>query len=88
MADNTDLLKQIEELIKASEGRLRADLASKDDLKAGLNASEKRIKKIILDSQEDTLEALKGYIDTAYDMLDKRVEKIEDELELPHPDKN
>jgi hypothetical protein len=88
MADEDRLLQQIGALIKASEERLRAELASKDDLKNGLNTSEDRLKQAILDSQEDTITTLKEYIETAYNMHYKRIEKIEDALDLPHPDKN
>ena len=80
MADNIDILKAIESIKK--------DMVTKQDIEAAIKASEERLKQAIKESQEDTIEALKEYIHTAYDMLDKRIEKIEDELELPHPDKN
>jgi DnaJ-domain-containing protein 1 len=66
-------------------------MLSKDDLLVigeMIQASEKRLKQAILDSQEDTIETLKEYIDTAYNMQDERFKKIEDALDLPHPDKN
>jgi hypothetical protein len=88
MSDNTDLLNQIRKIVREENEPIKKDMATKKDVEVAIKASEDRLKKVILDSQEDTIETLKEYIDTAYNMLDKRVEKIEDTLDLPHPDKN
>ena len=70
--------------LEADVATIKRDMATKQDVEA----SEKRLKQAILDSQEDTIETLKEYIHTGYNMHDERIEKIEDALDLPHPDKN
>jgi hypothetical protein len=73
----------IDDLLKAIES-LRKDMVTKRDLES----TKTELKQAIADSQEDTIETLKQYIETAYTMHDGRLEKIEDVLDLPHPDKN
>lgn len=73
---------ELEQIGKVIDARIDAKVAPL------IKASEDRLKQAILDSQEDTIETLKEYIETAYNMHDKRIEKVEDALDLPHPDKN
>ena len=73
----------IEDLLKAIES-LRKDMVTKSDLES----AKTELKQAILDSQEDTIETLRAYIQEAFYIHEKRIEKIEDALDIPHPDKN
>ncbi len=76
MANNDEILKAIESL--------KRDMVTKSDLEA----SEKRLKQAILDSQEDTINILKEFFQTGFDMHEKRIETLEDAAGIPHPDRN
>lgn len=64
-----ELLKQIGKVV---EGKIRA--------------SEKRVKaeleQVILDSQEDTINALKEYIEESYNVHEKWIERLEEHTGL------
>lgn len=77
---------ELEQIGKVIDARIDAKVAPL--IKASEERTKKELKQAILDSQEDTISTLKEYIETAYNMHDKRIEKIEDTLDLPHPDKN
>ena len=84
MADNDDkILKILESMDKRLDG-LEKNTATKSDL----TSAKTELKQAIVDSQEATIAAVTDYINTGYIMLDKRIEKIEDALDLPHPDNN
>ena len=68
MSDNTDLLNQIRKIVREENELIKKDMATKKDVEVAIKASEDRLKKVILDSQEDTIETLKEYIDGQYEM--------------------
>lgn len=76
MANNDEILKAIESL--------KRDMVTKSDLEASEKRVKTELKQAILASQEDTINALKEYIHEAYDMHEKRIERLEERTGLPH----
>jgi hypothetical protein len=77
MADNDQLLEKIRAII-------REETVSKEEFRA----SEERLTKKIEASQEDTIEVLSEVIHTGYNMHEKRISAIEEQLDIPHPKEN
>jgi type II secretory pathway component PulL len=73
----TEELEQIRKII-------REETVSPNDLKA----AEERLTQKIDASQEDTINVLRELIQTGYEMHEKRIRKLEDDLSIPHPKEN
>ena len=53
-----------------------------------LQASEARLKKAIEIFQEETIDALSEIVHAGYNMHEKRISNIEEQLDIPHPKDN
>jgi hypothetical protein len=53
-----------------------------------IQASEARLKEVIEISQEETIDALSEVVHTGYNLHEKRISHIEEQLDRPHPKEN
>ncbi len=74
VTNNKVLLEAVDEKIVASEKRLTKLIEEK------IKESEVRLVGLIISSQKDTIDVLSEMINTGYNMHDKRIRRLEDEL--------
>ena len=75
VANNKVLLEAVDEKIKSSEKRLEKKIL----------ATEGKLSKKIVDSQKDTIEVLSAMIHTSYNMHEKRIRQLEEEVGISSP---
>ncbi len=79
---NEELFERLKHVIKeeviASESRVKSVLRQE------IKASEERLTRKIEASQEDTIHVLSEVIHTGYNMHEKRISAIEEQLDIPH----
>ena len=80
MSEDT-LLKKVTEIIVANNKVLLSAIETRIDKK--IRASEQRLEEKIKESQEDTVEVLSALMHTGYDLHEERIQRVEDELNLP-----
>lgn len=75
-----DTKKAIKTAVHASERKLDGRIA--DSQKETVKIVIEKVKEIVHESQEDTIEVLLSAIHTGYNLHDKRIKRLEDELDL------
>jgi hypothetical protein len=77
--DDVDQLRGVvKEEVQASEERLTTKI--RDEIRA----SEERLTKKMESELEETIEVLKEFIHTGYNMHEERIKQLEDQAEQPH----
>ena len=87
--DNSKLLNQIGSLIKKELVPIKKQLDTVEIKVEVVNKrvgqAEKNLERKIMQSQEETIDALSELINTGYDLHEKRITKIEDNLGITTP---
>ncbi|KKQ31905.1 MAG: hypothetical protein US48_C0043G0005 [Candidatus Levybacteria bacterium GW2011_GWA2_37_36] len=87
--DNSKLLNQIGSLIKKELVPIKKQLDTVEIKVEVVNKrvgqAEKNLERKIMQSQEETIDALSELINTGYDLHEKRIAKIEDNLGITTP---
>ena len=87
--DNSKLLNQIGSLIKKELVPIKKQLDTVEIKVEVVNKrvgqAEKNLERKIMQSQEETIDALSELINTGYDLHEKRIAKIEDNLGITPP---
>jgi len=79
VTNNKVLLEAVDEKIRDSEGRLAGLVEEK------IGTSEGKLVALISSSQQETIEALSEMINAGYNMHEKRIRRLEDELRITSP---